>query len=63
MLAGLHDASDAEQAQIAVDVGDAPANDPLDTGNGAVQSGGKVLDRHIDVDVLAEPLKWDSHRS
>ena len=53
MLPRLDHASDAEEAEIAVDVGDAAAHDSFDAGNGAAQPRCKVVDGHVDVDVVA----------
>src|SRR5207244_11075420 len=61
VLPGLDHPPDPEELEIAVDVGDAAALDPLDLGGGDAESLRDVVERSVERDRLAEPRDRDAH--
>ena len=63
VLAGLDDVPDEEAAEVAVGVDDAAVDDPVDLAAREDELRRELLDRPVEVDVLAQPRHRDLHQN
>src|SRR5512133_1299820 len=63
MVHGFEHTADAEETEVAVNVGDADPLDALDLAGRDHEALGDLVDRTDDRDVLLQPADWDLHQS
>jgi hypothetical protein len=61
VLHGLEHTADAEEPEVAVDVGDSDPLDARDLAGRDQKALGDLVDGTIDRDVLLQPAEWDLH--